>query len=60
MTSQALAISNLSFTSTALASPTKSWGLIPPLGNIEAYAAGAARNVVTAVTPASPSPGGPT
>ena len=30
------------------------------LGNIEAYAAGAARNVVTAVTPASPSPGGPT
>lgn len=28
------------------------------LGNIEAYAAGAARNVVTALTPASPSPGG--
>ena len=28
------------------------------LGNIEAYAAGAARNVVTATMPASPSPGG--
>ncbi len=28
------------------------------LGNIEAYAAGAARNVVTAIMPASPSPGG--
>ena len=32
MSSQALTI-----TSTALATPAKSWGLIPPLGNIEAY-----------------------
>lgn len=30
------------------------------LGNIEAYAAGAPRNGVTAIMPASTSPGGPT
>jgi RNA polymerase sigma-32 factor len=37
MTSQALALSSTGLSASALSSTTKSWGLIPPLGNIEAY-----------------------